>query len=67
MGVEQLHVIEEEEGLSNGSDILSMNMSTLGIDFQERTAGPKYGDVDENRMLEIMNRMNRVVMILKVC
>ena len=28
--------------------------------------GPKYRSVDENQMLEIMNRMNRVVMILKV-
>ena len=28
--------------------------------------GPKYRSVHENQMLEIMNRMNRVVMILKV-
>ena len=28
--------------------------------------GPKYGVVDESKMLEILNRMNRVVMILKV-
>ena len=28
--------------------------------------GPKYGVVDENKMLEILNRMNRVVTILKV-
>ena len=27
---------------------------------------PKYKAVDENKMLEILNRMNRVVMILKV-
>ena len=28
--------------------------------------GPNYGAVDENNMLEILNRMNRVVTILKV-
>merc|ERR1711997_1326943 len=30
-----------------------------------KSEGPKYGVVDESKMLEILNRMNRVVMILK--
>lgn len=29
-------------------------------------SGPRYKAVDENNMLEILNRMNRVVKILKV-
>ena len=30
------------------------------------SSGPRYKAVDENNMLEILNRMNRVVKILKV-
>ena len=35
-------------------------------DNNQSKDGPRYGVVDENKMLEILNRMNRVVMILKV-
>ena len=62
LGAEKLHSIEEE-GLSNGSKEHFPSSKKLGDDL---VGGPKYGDVDENRMLEIMNRMNRVAMILKV-
>ena len=61
MGDEKLHSIEEES-MSNGSDI-DLSRMNLTKDFNE---GPKYGNLNEGRMLEIMNRMNRVVMILKV-
>ena len=63
MGVEKLKSIEEEQIL-NGSDHSTAEPPKSGTEFKE---GPKYGQVDENRMLEIMNRMNRVAMILKVC
>ena len=58
-----LHSIEEEEGLSNGIKDCFQSSPKFRPDL---VSGPKYGDLDENRMLEIMNRMNRVVMILKV-
>ena len=61
MGDEKLHSIAEES-MSNGSD-LDLDRMNLAKDFNE---GPKYGNLNEGRMLEIMNRMNRVVMILKV-
>ena len=61
MGDEKLHSIAEES-MSNGSD-LDLDRMNLSKDFNE---GPKYGNLNEGRMLEIMNRMNRVVMILKV-
>ena len=61
MGDEKLHSIAEES-MSNGSD-LDLDRMSLAKDFNE---GPKYGNLNEGRMLEIMNRMNRVVMILKV-
>ena len=62
MGDEKLHSIAEES-MSNGSEDLDLDRMNLAKDFNE---GPKYGNLDERRMLEIMNRMNRVVMILKV-
>ena len=62
MGAEKLHSIEEE-ALPNVSKDYFLSSQKLGSDL---VSGPKYGDVDENRMLEIMNRMNRVAMILKV-
>ena len=49
--------------MTNGSAESSTDKLTLG---KESHVGPKYREVDESRMLEIMNRMNRVVMILKV-
>ena len=58
LGAEKLHSIQED-----GSEYSFPSSQKLGTDL---VSGPKYGDVDENRMLEIMNRMNRVVMILKV-
>ena len=61
MGDEKLHSIAEES-MSNGSD-LDLDRMNLAKDLNE---GPKYGNLNEGRMLEIMNRMNRVVMILKV-
>ena len=64
MGDEKLHSIEEES-MSNGcdSDDLGLGKLNLAKDFNE---GPTYGNLNESRMLEIMSRMNRVVMILKV-
>ena len=62
MGDEKLHSIEEES-LSNGSEDLDFRKMNISKDLTE---GPKYGNLNEGRMLEIMNRMNRVVMILKV-
>ena len=62
MGDEKLHSIEEES-LSNGSEDLDFRKMSISKDLTE---GPKYGNLNEGRMLEIMNRMNRVVMILKV-
>ena len=53
----------EEQIMTNGSAESSTDKVTLG---KESHVGPKYREVDESRMLEIMNRMNRVVMILKV-
>ena len=53
----------EEQNMTNGSTESSTEKLTLG---KESRVGPKYREVDESRMLEIMNRMNRVVMILKV-
>ena len=57
MGSEkELHQIDEDAIEENdSSDNATINMN-----------GPKYKTVDENKMLEILNRMNRVVMILKV-
>ena len=49
--------------MTNGSAESSTDKLTIG---KESHVGPKYREVDESRMLEIMNRMNRVVMILKV-
>ena len=62
LGVEKLHSIQEE-GLSDKSKDVFPSSQKLRPDV---VIGPKYADVDENRMLEIMNRMNRVAMILKV-
>merc|ERR1712226_415816 len=53
----------EEQNMTNGSTESSTEKLTLG---KESRVGPKYREVDESRMLEIMNRMNRVVMILKL-
>ena len=57
MGSEkELHQIDEDAIEENdSSDNANHNMNE-----------PKYKTVDENKMLEILNRMNRVVMILKV-
>ena len=64
MGAEKSFESIQEEKVSNGSEEeLTLNGLKIGKDL---IVGPKYGEVDENRMLEIMNRMNRVVMILKV-
>ena len=63
LGDEKLQSIEEES-FSNGSEDLDFRKMNISQDFNE---GPKYGNLNEGRMLEIMNRMNRVVMILKVC
>ena len=57
-GVRGLNAIAEDENAEITGRGLKSNMDLL--------EGPKYGVVDENKMLEIMNRMNRVVMILKV-
>ena len=57
MGSEkELHLIEEDAIEENDSSYSTANNMN----------GPKYKTVDENKMLEILNRMNRVVMILKV-
>ena len=57
MGSEkELHQIDEDAIEENGSSYNATNSMN----------GPKYKTVDENKMLEILNRMNRVVMILKV-
>ena len=57
MGSEkELHLIEEDAIEENDSSYSTTNNMN----------GPKYKTVDENKMLEILNRMNRVVMILKV-
>ena len=48
----------------------NINEETLGEEGGDTAAtpssGPRYKAVDENNMLEILNRMNRVVKILKV-
>ena len=57
MGSEkELHQIDEDAIEENDSSYIATNNMN----------GPKYKTVDENKMLEILNRMNRVVMILKV-
>ena len=57
MGSEkELHQIDEDAIEENDSSYNATNNMN----------GPKYKTVDENKMLEILNRMNRVVMILKV-
>ena len=53
-GSEKLQNISEE--------VLEEESETVPVLSDE----PKYKAVDENKMLEILNRMNRVVMILKV-
>ena len=55
MEAETLPNISEETLEEEGSDAAATPSS-----------GPRYKAVDENNMLEILNRMNRVVKILKV-